>query len=122
MTDLETRLIVGGLVSNENDSRLLLPTLEAIPKELGTPRAVVADSGYFSEANFRGLDEKGIRATIPGQMKLPGDEGSTPRNTMSSPYLIAKASEARTPEGKEGMIRAGKLSNIYQNFGKYQKF
>lgn len=102
--DHESRLILGAFVSSENDTRLLLPTLDTIPKELGTPEKVVADRGYFSEENYRELDKRGIDATIPNHMKLPEDGGKV-YETLSSPYLIAKARQARSKEGQASLQR-----------------
>ena len=53
--DTETMLIVGQHLSqNSNDKRELTPALESLtvlPKSLGTVDSLLADAGYFSEAN-----------------------------------------------------------------------
>ena len=55
--DMESRLIVApGLTQAVNDKQQLIPALErlrALPPELATVQALVADSGFMSEANVR---------------------------------------------------------------------
>ena len=55
--DMESRLIVApGLTQEVNDKQQLIPALEqlrALPPELGTVQALVADSGFLSAANVR---------------------------------------------------------------------
>jgi transposase len=59
--DQASRLIVGNLVSNHpNDKNEALPTVDAIPPEVGTPAAAALDNGYFSAANIAGLEARGI--------------------------------------------------------------
>jgi transposase len=59
--DQESMLIVAHTLSNHpNDKQEALPTLEAIPPELGQADAVALDNGYFSEANIQGCEKLGI--------------------------------------------------------------
>lgn len=59
--DQESLLIVANTLSNHpNDYGELESTLEAIPEPLGTPKAVAADNGYFSESNIQYCEERGI--------------------------------------------------------------
>jgi hypothetical protein len=55
--DRQSRLIVApGLTQEVNDQQPLIPALEklrALPPELGTVLALVADNGFPSEANLR---------------------------------------------------------------------
>jgi len=54
-TDQASMLVIGAQVSDHpNDVQDLLPTLDAIPSVVGTPRAVASDTGYFSEPNIAG--------------------------------------------------------------------
>ena len=85
--DQQSLLIVGYAVSNHpNDQAEVAPTLEAIPAELGTPAAAALDTGYFSAANIRALDARGIDAYIAtgrtahhqGWQAYLGDLPSTP--------------------------------------------
>jgi len=51
--DTTTMLVVGQHVAqNTNDKKELLPALDAIAKNYGTPTEVIADSGYYSAANI----------------------------------------------------------------------
>jgi transposase len=63
--DQDALFIVGCSLSNHpNDQHELAPTLETIPKQLGTPTAAALDCGFFSEPNLAILQEKGIEAYI----------------------------------------------------------
>jgi len=54
-------LIVGtGVVQATNDRRQLVPTLEAIPGELGQPDIALADTGYDNSAQIEQLNQRGI--------------------------------------------------------------
>ena len=59
--DQETMLIVGNTLSNHpTDRGEALPTVNAIPDELGTPPAAAFDNGYFSPATIAALEARGI--------------------------------------------------------------
>ena len=59
--DQESLLIVANTLSNHpNDYAEMEPTLDAIPAELGTPRAAAMDNGYFSEANVTKCEKRNI--------------------------------------------------------------
>ena len=63
--DQECLLIVGTSLSNHPvDQAEIMPTVEAIPVELGTPAAAALDQGYFSAANITTLEELGIEPYI----------------------------------------------------------
>jgi transposase len=66
--DTVSKLIVSVHVTqNPNDKQELTPTLEslaALPEKLGKTTALVADSGYFSEANVTACEEDGITPYI----------------------------------------------------------
>jgi transposase len=56
--EVESRLIVGQRVSQApNDKQELEPTLAAIPAEAGSVAAALVDSGFFSEAAVRGVEQ-----------------------------------------------------------------
>jgi hypothetical protein len=58
-------LIVGTSLSNHPvDQAEIVPTVEAIPAELGTPEAAALDQGYFSAANVETLEGLGIEPYI----------------------------------------------------------
>lgn len=59
--DQDSRLIVGNTVSNHpNDKGEAIPTVEAIPAEVGKPQAAALDNGYFSPTNIEELETRGI--------------------------------------------------------------
>ena len=63
--DQDSLLIVGQRVSNHpTDRGELLPTVDSIPPVVGAPSAGAADTGYWSEANVQGLEERGIEPYI----------------------------------------------------------
>ena len=58
-------LIVGNTLSNHpNDKAEALPTVDAIPAELGKPKAGALDNGYFSSKNIDGFEARDIDAYI----------------------------------------------------------
>ena len=59
--DQDSRLIVGNTVSNHpNDKGEAIPTVDAIPAEVGKPEAAALDNGYFSPTNIEELETRGI--------------------------------------------------------------
>jgi len=59
--DQESFLILAHTLSNHpNDYREAVPTLDAIPTELGKPEAATLDNGYFSESNITEMEARGI--------------------------------------------------------------
>jgi len=63
--DQDTLLIVGNTLSNHpNDKGEALPTVDAIPPELGKPKAGALDNGYFSSRNIDGFEARDIDAYI----------------------------------------------------------
>jgi transposase len=63
--DQASLLIVANTLSNHpNDKQEALPTVDAIPAALGTPKAAALDAGFFSEENVRGLLNRGIEPYI----------------------------------------------------------
>lgn len=63
--DQESLLIVANALSNHpNDKQEALPTLKAMPTEIGKPKAVAMDNGYFSEANIQDCESLGITPYI----------------------------------------------------------
>jgi transposase len=65
VVDHESRLIVGHWLCNQtNDQQAALPTIDTVPPELGQPQKANLDTGYFSEHNIAGLEERGIEPYI----------------------------------------------------------
>jgi len=96
------------VVQAPNDKQQLAPILDklsALPDELGEAKTLLADSGYFSEANVEACVAAGIEPLIPKGRQVhypplserfanvpPAPENSTPLDTM--------AHRLKTPEGK----------------------
>ncbi|MDH4138244.1 MAG: transposase [Anaerolineae bacterium] len=63
--DQDSRLIVGNTVSSHpNDKGEAIPTVDAIPAEVGKPKAAALDNGYFSPTNIEELEARGIEPYI----------------------------------------------------------
>jgi transposase len=59
--DQKSRLIMSPTSSNHpNDKQEAIPTIDAIPDEVGKPKGAALDNGYFSQANIEALQERGI--------------------------------------------------------------
>lgn len=67
--DVDTMIIVGSHISQSpNDKQEIVPTLSALdslPEELGKVEDILADAGYYSDANVSACDYAGIEAFIP---------------------------------------------------------
>lgn len=66
--DTQTMLVVTAHVTQAtNDKREIVPTLgqvAALPQELGQVQTLLADTGYFSEANVRACEEQDIEPLL----------------------------------------------------------
>jgi hypothetical protein len=63
--DQDSMLIVTNALSNHpNDKQEALPTLKAMSAEIGNPKAVAMDNGYFSETNIQDCEKLGIEPYI----------------------------------------------------------
>ena len=63
--DQNSRLIAGNTVSNHiNDQGEAIPTVDAIPAEVGKPEAAALDNGYWSPTNVEELKARGIEPYI----------------------------------------------------------
>jgi transposase len=61
----DSRLVVGHwLCDHTNDKQTALPTIDTVPAQLGQPQAANLDTGYFSQNNIAGLQERGIEPYI----------------------------------------------------------
>jgi transposase len=63
--DQDSRLIAGHSVSNHvNDQGEAIPTVDAIPAQVGKPEAAALDNGYWSPSNVENLKVRGIEPYI----------------------------------------------------------
>jgi len=106
--DQASRLIVGHTVSNHaNDKGEALPTVDAIPAEVGKPEAAALDNGFFSPTNIEGLEARGIEPYIATgrdghqqswQERFAQEPAPPPEN--ASP-IVKMAYKLRTDIGKQ---------------------
>jgi transposase len=96
--DMESLLILEAHVSqNPNDKKELVAALEgiaALPAALGHVTDVVADSGYFSQANVEACESREISALI-----------ATKRDTHNLPLAERFAEPAALAEGADAVAR-----------------
>jgi hypothetical protein len=108
--DAETQIIVtSGVTQNPNDKKELVPTLESIeelPKELPEVERILADAGYYSEANVNACEDAGITPFIaPGRM--PHNRGLAEERAEAEPETAHNTSAERmkrrlkTKEGRK---------------------
>jgi transposase len=63
--DQDCRLIVSNTLSNHaSDREEAIPTVDAIPTEVGKPKAAALDNGYWSPTNVEELEMRGIEPYI----------------------------------------------------------
>ena len=95
------QIVVGADVGAEaNDVEQLLPMLDAVEETLGAPPAeVLADAGYASEANLRGLEERGIAGYVAlgreGKKRAAVDPAKRPATDRMKKKLATEAGRAR---------------------------
>jgi len=92
-----------------NDKQQLAPTLDKItelPTALGTPETLLADSGYFSEANVKLCLEAGVAPLIAAgrqsdHLSLAERFASAPAAPDNPTSVEAMKHRLATPEGKK---------------------
>jgi hypothetical protein len=63
--DQQSLLIVSATLSNHPSDRAeAIPTVDAIPSEIGKPKGAALDNGYFSPQNIKELERRGIAPYI----------------------------------------------------------
>jgi len=63
--DQDSFLIVANTTSNHaNDQNEAIPTLDAIPTQVGKPQGAALDNGYFSKKNITEIKQRGITPYI----------------------------------------------------------
>jgi len=93
--DIETMLIVGQHLSqNPNDKLEIAPALEALktlPAQLGTVDSLLADAGYFSEANVENCQEGQILPFISAHRDK---HNQSLKERFSEPAPLAETADA----------------------------
>ncbi len=101
-------VVAADVVQAPNDKQQIEPMLNKIntlPEELGQPETLLADNGYFSEANVEACDAAGIEPVIAmGRQShhpsLAERFAAAPPAPENPTPLEAMAHRLRTPEGK----------------------
>jgi len=103
----DDHLIVGQRVTqNATDNQSLLPMVEAVEQQTGSPPAqVVADSGFFSVANIQELAQRGIDGYVPDsnlarELNTGHRAAGIGRNRIRSPQLHRMRQKLRSPAGR----------------------
>jgi transposase len=122
--DMDSLLIVENhLTQQPNDKQQIkaaLQNLVALPKALGSPEVLVADSGYFSEGNVKSCETQGITPYIAvGREKhnLPLEERfSEPEPLpLNADAVVRMRHRLKTSQGKK--IYAKRKSTVETVFG-----
>lgn len=122
--DMDSMLIVEShLTQQPNDKEQLAPALQnlaALPKPLGSPEAVVTDSGYFSQGNVNRCEIEQITPYIAldrEQHNIPlGERFSQPEPLAPHADPVARMRHRlKTPEGRQ--IYAKRKSTVETVFG-----
>jgi len=102
-------VVAGDVVQAPNDKQQLEPMLAktgALPEELGKAETMLADSGYFSEANVKACLAAGIEPLIAlsrdtHHPSLAGRFAAAPPAPENPTPVEAMAYRLQTPEGKK---------------------
>jgi transposase len=105
--DQDNRLIAGNTVSNHvNDQGEAIPTVDAIPAEVGKPEAAALDNGYWSPTNVEELKARGIEpyiATGRDSHHLSWQErfAREPEPPQDASLIVKMAYKLKTEIGKQ---------------------
>jgi transposase len=109
--DTVTKLIISAQVTQQsNDKQQIKPALEklaALPKELGTVSALIADSGYFSEANVNACEEQGVTPYIAVDRE---QHNQSPWDRFREPPVLPEDADAVTRMRHRLKTAAGKVT------------
>ena len=84
-------LMVANTLSNHpNDQAEALPTLDRVPRALGTPKAGALDNGYFSATNIAAMDARDIEpyiatGRVSHHLQLAVSTHNSPRHRQPMP-------------------------------------
>jgi Transposase DDE domain len=105
--DQDSLLIVANTLSNHpNDQAEALPTLDAIPPEVGKPDAVALDHGYFSAKNIEQIEAREIGPYIA--------TGREPQHQSWQAYFA----EQPVPPSPEATPREKRAYKLQTDIGK----
>ena len=106
--DLFQVIVAQHVTPNALDVNELEPVITSIETTLeAKPDAVLADAGYWSEANVRTLEDKRIEAFIATRKHKHGDVTSAPRGRLPKTMTMRErmARKLRTRRGREAYAR-----------------
>ena len=107
--DLETMLVVGQHLSQKtNDKQELKPALEsltALPEDLGTVDSLLADAGYFSEANVDSCLEEEI---LPFISVSRDAHNQSPKERFAEPEALPEDADSVTQMKHRLKTQAGR--------------
>ena len=106
--DLFQIIVAQHVTPNALDVNELEPVINSIETTLeAKPDAVLADAGYWSEANVRTLEDKRIEAFIATRKQKHGDVTSAPRGRLPKTMTVRErmARKLRTRRGREAYSR-----------------
>jgi len=108
--DARSQLIVAGdVVAAPNDKQQLEPMVAQVLTKVGVPDGVIADSGYFSEANVRALQER-EGAPIEAHIAVERDRHGAPPTGPPRGRIPAGLS---VPERMRRTLRTKRGRTIY---------
>ena len=109
--DTATKLIISAQVTQQsNDKQQIKPALEnlaALPKELGTVSVLIADSGYFSEANINACEKQEITPYIAVDRE---QHNQSPWDRFREPPALPEDADAVTRMRHRLKTVAGKVT------------
>jgi len=110
--DTESLLIVGNdLTNHANDKKELEPALDSIPEQIGKPKVVIADSGYYSEANVKKCESRKISPYIAtGRMKH--------NEKLESRFNLEQVSESQEHSDKTLSVKEEMQSKLKTELGR----
>jgi hypothetical protein len=107
--DADSQVIVACHVTQEaNDKQQVVPLVEGIEANTGAvPKAGLADSGYFSEANVTYLQAKGIDPFVAVDRQRHGERPPAPRGRIPKSATVADRMrrKLRTRRGRAAYAR-----------------
>ena len=104
-----SQLVLSSHVTNcASDAGELLPGVEGVPRELGGPNSVLADTGYVNTEAFDELQLQGVEAYVPPSRDAAGQKRDhdfrpavdKPPKTLKDPRLVQMRDKLKTDTGR----------------------
>lgn len=120
----ERQLIVGQAVTQEtNDKKQLLPMITTIAQQSGdTPRQLLADAGYCSEANLTAIADTTIDAYISTRRQKHGERpGPCPRGPLPKTATIVDRMSRKLHTKVGAAVYAARKAIVEPVFGQIKQ-